>query len=130
MRPRGTGFGLPRALEKPDPPALEQRYTRADIPDRERDRPMKPELVGETVTVSAPAATIAALAYETAAGLAAAAEFEFGDASDFSSALSEAAGDLNDVDTAEARIVIVADGLDVTLAPAGGSPAATVEYRA
>ncbi|NKB89984.1 MAG: hypothetical protein GKS06_17370 [Acidobacteria bacterium] len=91
---------------------------------------MKSEFVGETFRVSAPAEAIATLAYETAAGVAAAAELEFGEAEDFSSALASAAGELSGTDTAEARIVLVENGFDVTLAPSGGDPAATVEYRA
>lgn len=91
---------------------------------------MKQELVGETLTVNAPAEAIAALAYESAAGMAAAAELEFEDADQFASALDDAASALGAEADAEAQVRLVENGIDVVLQTVGGTPGATIEYRA
>ena len=90
---------------------------------------MKSELVGEEVTVSGPPQAIVALACEAAASIATCAELNEGDADSLASTVATAVADIESADTIEARILLVEAGLDITLIPEGGQPAATIEYR-
>jgi len=90
---------------------------------------MKRELVGEQVTVSGPPQAIAALACEAATGIATCAELDEGDAESLAATVETAVADMQRAETIEARIVLVEAGLDITLVPQGGEPAATIEYR-
>lgn len=91
---------------------------------------MKRELVGEQVTVSGPSQAIVALACQAAAGLATGAELVAGDEQELETALASAVADMGHVGIVEARIILVENGLDITLVPQGGEPATTIEYRA
>ena len=90
---------------------------------------MKSELMGEEVTVSGPPQAIVALACEAAASIATCAELAEGDADSLKSTVETAVGDMDATDIIEARILLVEAGLDITLAPKGGQPSATIEYR-
>jgi hypothetical protein len=90
---------------------------------------MKSELVGETVVLMAPATAIVALACEAAVSVAVGAELEAVDVDALTTALQDAADELEASTQIEARVVLVEDGVDVTFVPAGGDPAATIEYR-
>jgi len=90
---------------------------------------MKRELVGEEVTVSGPPQAIVALACEAATGIATCAEFDSGDAEALTTTIATAVADMEPAELIEARIVVVEAGLDITLVPHGGEPAATIEYR-
>ncbi len=91
---------------------------------------MKRELVGEEVTVSGPPQAIVALAYEAATSIVAGAEFGDGDDETLQATLAMAVAEMGNVEAIEARITLVEAGLDITLAPLGGEPAATIEHRA
>ena len=85
--------------------------------------------MGEKVTVSGPPQAIVALACEAAASIATCAELDEGDADSLASTVATAVADMESADIIEARIILVEGGLDITLVPKGGQPAATIEYR-
>ena len=84
--------------------------------------------MGEKVTVSGPPPAIVALACEAAASIATCAELDEGDADSLASTVATAVADMESADIIEARIILVEAGLDITLVPKGGQPAATIEY--
>jgi len=90
---------------------------------------MKRELIGEEVAVSGPPQAIIALACEAATGLSIGAELDAGDTEALALTLAAAVADMEHAGLIEARLVVVEAGLDITLVPHGGEPAATIEYR-
>jgi len=90
---------------------------------------MKRELVGQEVTVSGPPQAIVALACEVATGIATGAELEAGDAEALATTLETAVADMAQAEIIEARILLLEEGLAITLVPQGGEPAATIEFR-
>lgn len=91
---------------------------------------MNQDLVGEKVRLSAPARAMAALVRQAVAGLLAGAEAE-APGSDVGDSIERAvaAADLASDCMLDACILLVADGVDVSLAESGQDPVVTVEHR-
>ena len=90
---------------------------------------MKEELVGEQVTLHAPADAVGALVIEAVAGLLTGAELDGGDPEELEASLKAALAELPGNAMVEACLELRADGVDVSLGARGNPPAATIEHR-
>jgi hypothetical protein len=90
---------------------------------------MKEELVGERVTLHAPADAVGALVVEAVTGLLAGAEMAAGDPEELAASLQAALAELPGTTMVKACLELRVDGVDVNLGERDDAPAATIEYR-